>query len=139
MNLRYSHAQHRKHAFWSIILTGLVVLTCLASTIGASSSFTSSTISTLPVAQKNQIQSLYQQVFTTSDAVKPLPGKEACSLSKQLLTFSSPKVDWLAAFIVLSILTYSIIPQAISRKRFERHLFPIPKQRLHVTYCIFRE
>ncbi|WP_394246136.1 hypothetical protein [Vibrio profundi] len=137
--MRYSNAQQRKHAFWSIMLTGLVVLTCLASTLASSSSFASSNLSALPAAQEQQIQNLYQQVFTVSDAVKPLPGKEACSLSKQLLTFASPKLDWLAAFVVLSIVTYSLIPQAISRKRFERHQFPIPKQRLHVTYCIFRE
>ncbi|MBW3695562.1 hypothetical protein EK599_07630 [Vibrio sp. T187] len=139
-----SNSQQRKHAFWSIVLTGLVIITCLASTITSSSTIASSapyspTLTESQISQDTHIQVLYQQVFDSGSIAKPLPSKEACTLSEQLLTYATPKLDWLAAYIILSILVYCLAPLSIGNARLERQHFAFPKQRLHVTYCIFRE
>ena len=91
-------------------------------------------------ANINEIAQLYSDVFSgPSQQIKNLPTEEPCSLSEKMLTYSAPKLHWLACFLLLTIVIFSVIPDTLRRFREEQRDFQRSKHRLHLTYCIFRE
>ena len=144
----------QKHALWSIFLTGLVMLTCLASLLSSQSLSAISLLSpnttnansvltrddTQSTSSITDIAQLYFDVFSdSSQQIKKLPTEEPCSLSEKMLTYSAPKLHWLACFLLLTIIIFSVIPDTLRRFREEQRDFQRSKHHLHLTYCIFRE
>ncbi|MBJ2147689.1 hypothetical protein JC606_15080 [Vibrio sp. IB15] len=145
--------RQQKQSLWALFLTGLVIVTCLASTLSAnkvtfsnysvSQSTRLGTESSDPqasTASSEKMSELYSSVFG-SQASKSLsaPTSSACDLSSQLLTFATPKTGWLIPFILLIAVAFSLPPH-ISRLSRDNHRSARPtKHRLHLKHCIFRE
>lgn len=130
------------------------MLTCLASLLSSQSPPTISLLTPSTAyadaaltrddqssANSHEIAQLYSAVFSgsSSQQIKKLPTKEPCSLSEKMLTSSAPKLHWLASFLLLTIVIFSVIPDTLRRFREEQRGFQLSKHRLHLTYCIFRE
>ncbi|WP_132743655.1 hypothetical protein [Vibrio crassostreae] len=146
-------SRRQKHSLWALFLTGLVIVTCLASTLSTNKVTTSASLigqsilvgaeTSHPqanVASFDKMSELYASVFG-SEASKTLsaPNSSACSLSSKMLTFATPKTGWLIPFILFIAVAYSLSPQ-ISRLSRDNHRSSRPtKHRLHLKHCIFRE
>ncbi|WP_139685337.1 hypothetical protein [Vibrio tasmaniensis] len=145
--------RRQKHSLWALFLTGLVIVTCLASTLSANKVTSSASLigqsilvgaeTSHPqaiVASFDKMSELYTSVFG-SEASKALttPNSSSCSLSSKMLTFAAPKTGWLIPFVLLIAVAFSLSPH-ISRLSSENHRSSRPtKHRLHLKHCIFRE
>ncbi|MBY7729530.1 hypothetical protein JHW46_04085 [Vibrio splendidus] len=145
--------RRQKHSLWALFLTGLVIVTCLASTLSVKKVSISTSLigqsilvgteTSDPqaiVASSDKMSELYASVFG-SEASKILtaPNSSACSLSSKMLNFAAPKTSWLIPFILFIAVAYSLSPH-ISRLSRDNHRSTRPtKLRLHLTHCIFRE
>ncbi|WP_167853043.1 hypothetical protein [Vibrio echinoideorum] len=145
--------RRQKHSLWALFLTGLVIVTCLASTLSANKVTTSASLigqsilvgaeTSHPqanVASFDKMSELYASVFGT-EASKMLttPNSSSCSLSSKMLTFATPKTGWLTPFVLLLAVAFNLPPH-ISRLSRDNHRSSRPtKLRLHLKHCIFRE
>ncbi|WP_181258086.1 hypothetical protein [Vibrio splendidus] len=145
--------RRQKHSLWALLLTGLVIVTCLASTLSANKVTSSASLigqsilvgaeTSHPqaiVASFDKMSELYASVFG-SEASKMLtsPNSSSCSLSSKMLTFAAPKTGWLIPFVLMIAVAFNLSPH-ISRLSGENHRSSRPtKHRLHLKHCIFRE
>jgi hypothetical protein len=145
--------RRQKHSLWALFLTGLVIVTCLASTLSANKVTTSASLigqsilvgaeTSHPqanVASFDKMSELYASVFG-AEASKMLttPNSSSCSLSSKMLTFATPKTGWLTPFVLLLAVAFNLPPH-ISRLSRDNHRSSRPtKLRLHLKHCIFRE
>ncbi|MBU2908375.1 hypothetical protein [Vibrio splendidus] len=145
--------RQQKQSLWALFLTGLVILTCLASTLSANKVTSSASLigqsilvgaeTSHPqaiVASFDKMSELYASVFG-SEASKMLtsPNSSSCSLSSKMLTFAAPKTGWLIPFVLMIAVAFNLSPH-ISRLSGENHRSSRPtKHRLHLKHCIFRE
>ncbi|WP_157939554.1 hypothetical protein [Vibrio splendidus] len=145
--------RRQKHSLWALFLTGLVIITCLASTLSANKVTTSASLigqsilvgaeTSHPqanVASFDKMSELYASVFG-AEASKMLttPNSSSCSLSSKMLTFATPKTGWLTPFVLLLAVAFNLPPH-ISRLSRDNHRSSRPtKLRLHLKHCIFRE
>ncbi|MDH5920928.1 hypothetical protein L8R85_07810 [Vibrio splendidus] len=145
--------RQQKQSLWALLLTGLVILTCLASTLSANKVTSSASLigqsilvgaeTSHPqaiVASFDKMSELYASVFG-SEASKMLtsPNSSSCSLSSKMLTFAAPKTGWLIPFVLMIAVAFNLSPH-ISRLSGENHRSSRPtKHRLHLKHCIFRE
>ncbi|NVN80468.1 MULTISPECIES: hypothetical protein [unclassified Vibrio] len=145
--------RQQKQSLWALLLTGLVIVTCLASTLSANKvTFSKASVSQsthigsetsdpqATIASFDKMSELYASVFG-SDASKSLtaPNSSACDLSSKMLTFATPKTGWLIPFILFIAVAFSLSPH-ISRLSRDNHRSTRPtKHRLHLKHCIFRE
>ncbi|UOE81848.1 hypothetical protein LTQ03_22320 [Vibrio splendidus] len=145
--------RRQKHSLWALFLAGLVIVTCLASTLSANKVTSSAFLigqsilegaeTSHPqaiVASFDKMSELYASVFG-SEASKMLtsPNSSSCSLSSKMLTFAAPKTGWLIPFVLMIAVAFNLSPH-ISRLSGENHRSSRPtKHRLHLKHCIFRE
>ncbi|MDH5975457.1 hypothetical protein L8R98_01585 [Vibrio splendidus] len=145
--------RQQKQSLWALLLTGLVIVTCLASTLSANKVTSSASLigqsilvgaeTSHPqaiVASFDKMSELYASVFG-SEASKMLtsPNSSSCSLSSKMLTFAAPKTGWLIPFVLMIAVAFNLSPH-ISRLSGENHRSSRPtKHRLHLKHCIFRE
>ncbi|MEZ8468671.1 hypothetical protein AB6D20_024995 [Vibrio splendidus] len=145
--------RRQKHSLWALFLTGLVIVTCLASTLSANKVTSSASLigqsilvgaeTSHPqaiVASFDKMSELYASVFG-SEASKMLtsPNSSSCSLSSKMLTFAAPKTGWLIPFVLMIAVAFNLSPH-ISRLSGENHRSSRPtKHRLHLKHCIFKE
>ncbi|MEZ8358738.1 hypothetical protein AB6C40_00435 [Vibrio splendidus] len=145
--------RQQKHSLWALFLTGLVIVTCLASTLSANKVTSSASLigqsilvgaeTSHPqaiVASFDRMSELYASVFG-SEASKMLtsPNSSSCSLSSKMLTFAAPKTGWLIPFVLMIAVAFNLSPH-ISRLSGENHRSSRPtKHRLHLKHCIFKE
>ncbi|WP_157665766.1 hypothetical protein [Vibrio syngnathi] len=149
--------RQQKHSLWALFLTGLVIVTCLASTLAvkkvslsASDNGQSILVNAQPhtetskphtvIASLDKMSELYASVFG-SQASKALttPNSSSCSLSSTMLTFAAPKTGWLIPFVLIIAVAFNLPPH-ISRLSRDNHRSTRPtKRRLHLKHCIFRE
>ncbi|MFA0095729.1 hypothetical protein AB4406_11505 [Vibrio splendidus] len=145
--------RQQKQSLWALFLTGLVIVTCLASTLSANKVTSSASLigqsilvgaeTSHPqaiVASFDKMSELYASVFG-SEASKMLtsPNSSSCSLSSKMLTFAAPKTGWLIPFVLMIAVAFNLSPH-ISRLSGENHRSSRPtKHRLHLKHCIFRE
>ncbi|WP_181257305.1 hypothetical protein [Vibrio splendidus] len=148
-----TQSRQQKQSLWALLLTGLVILTCLASTLSANKVTSSASLigqsilvgaeTSHPqaiVASFDKMSELYASVFG-SEASKMLtsPNSSSCSLSSKMLTFAAPKTGWLIPFVLMIAVAFNLSPH-ISRLSGENHRSTRPtKHRLHLKHCIFRE
>ncbi|MEZ8204573.1 hypothetical protein [Vibrio splendidus] len=145
--------RQQKQSLWALFLTGLVIVTCLASTLSANKVTSSASLigqsilvgaeTSHPqaiVASFDKMSELYASVFG-SEASKMLtsPNSSSCSLSSKMLTFAAPKTGWLIPFVLMIAVAFNLSPH-ISRLSGENHRSSRPtKHRLHLKHCIFKE
>ncbi|WP_181258330.1 hypothetical protein [Vibrio splendidus] len=145
--------RQQKQSLWALFLTGLVIVTCLASTLSANKVTSSASLigqsilvgaeTSHPqaiVASFDKMSELYASVFG-SEASKMLtsPNSSSCSLSSKMLTFAAPKTGWLIPFVLMIAVAFNLSPH-ISRLSGANHRSSRPtKHRLHLKHCIFRE
>ncbi|MEZ9127719.1 hypothetical protein AB4145_14105 [Vibrio splendidus] len=145
--------RQQKQSLWALLLTGLVIVTCLASTLSANKVTSSASLigqsilvgaeTSHPqaiVASFDKMSELYASVFG-SEASKMLtsPNSSSCSLSSKMLTFAAPKTGWLIPFVLMIAVAFNLSPH-ISRLSGENHRSSRPtKHRLHLKHCIFKE
>ncbi|WP_181256999.1 hypothetical protein [Vibrio splendidus] len=145
--------RQQKQSLWALLLTGLVIVTCLASTLSANKVTSSASLigqsilvgaeTSHPqaiVASFDKMSELYASVFG-SEASKVLtsPNSSSCSLSSKMLTFAAPKTGWLIPFVLMIAVAFNLSPH-ISRLSGENHRSSRPtKHRLHLKHCIFKE
>ncbi|MDH5911404.1 hypothetical protein L8R80_14160 [Vibrio splendidus] len=145
--------RQQKQSLWALFLTGLVIVTCLASTLSANKVTSSASLigqsilvgaeTSHPqaiVASFDKMSELYASVFG-SEASKMLtsPNSSSCSLSSKMLTFAAPKTGWLLPFVLMIAVAFNLSPH-ISRLSGENHRSSRPtKHRLHLKHCIFKE
>ncbi|MEZ8604384.1 hypothetical protein [Vibrio splendidus] len=145
--------RQQKQSLWALLLTGLVIVTCLASTLSANKVTSSASLigqsilvgaeTSHPqaiVASFDKMSELYASVFGL-EASKMLtsPNSSSCSLSSKMLTFAAPKTGWLIPFVLMIAVAFNLSPH-ISRLSGENHRSTRPtKHRLHLKHCIFRE
>ncbi|MGO2319981.1 MAG: hypothetical protein ACTH6O_13565 [Vibrio toranzoniae] len=145
--------RQQRQSLWALLLTGLVIVTCLASTLSAKKVTVSNFLigqsvfvgaetngPQVVVASLKRISALYDSVFG-SEASKALTesNSNSCNLSSKMLTFATPKTGWLIPFILFIAVEFSLSPH-ISRLSRDNHRSSRPtKHRLHLTHCIFRE
>ncbi|MDA0142656.1 MAG: hypothetical protein ACPHQD_12110 [Vibrio toranzoniae] len=145
--------RQQRQSLWALLLTGLVIVTCLASTLSAKKVTVSNFLigqsvfvgaetngPQVVVASLERISALYDSVFG-SEASKALTesNSNSCNLSSKMLTFATPKTGWLIPFILFIAVEFSLSPH-ISRLSRDNHRSSRPtKHRLHLTHCIFRE
>ncbi|MCF7493987.1 MULTISPECIES: hypothetical protein [Vibrio] len=145
--------RQQKQSLWALLLTGLVIITCLASTLSANKVTASASLvgqsifvgaeTSNPhavIASLDKMSELYASVFG-SEASKALttPNSSSCSLSSKMLTFAAPKTGWLIPFVLIIAVAFNLPPH-ISRLSRDNHRSARPtKHRLHLKHCIFRE
>ncbi|MEZ8788723.1 hypothetical protein AB6D73_15840 [Vibrio splendidus] len=145
--------RQQKQSLWALLLTGLVIVTCLASTLSANKVTSSASLigqsilvgaeTSHPqaiVASFDKMSELYASVFG-SEASKMLtsPNSSSCSLSSKMLTFAAPKTGWLIPFVLMIAVAFNLPPH-ISRLSGANHRSSRPtKHRLHLKHCVFRE
>ncbi|MEZ8784518.1 hypothetical protein AB6D77_17790 [Vibrio splendidus] len=148
-----TQSRQQKQSLWALLLTGLVIVTCLASTLSANKVTSSASLigqsilvgaeTSHPqaiVASFDKMSELYASVFG-SEASKMLtsPNSSSCSLSSKMLTFAAPKTGWLIPFVLMIAVAFNLSPH-ISRLSGENHRSSRPtKHRLHLKHCIFKE
>ena len=149
--------RRQKHSLWALFLTGLVIVTCLASTLSVkkvsistsligqsilvdAQTHTEASNPQTDIASSEKMAALYASVFGL-EASKMLtsPNSSSCSLSSKMLTFAAPKTGWLIPFVLIIAVAFNLPPH-ISRLSRDNHRSTRPtKLRLHLTHCIFRE
>ncbi|MEZ8284950.1 hypothetical protein [Vibrio splendidus] len=152
-----TQSRQQKHSLWALFLTGLVIVTCLASTLSVKKVSLSTLANSQYILAETQTHSeasnpqsdltssekmadLYASVFGL-EASKMLtsPSSSSCSLSSKMLTFSTPKTGWLIPFVLIIAVAFNLSPH-ISRLSRDNHRSSRPtKLRLHLKHCIFRE
>ncbi|MEZ8576894.1 hypothetical protein AB6C82_18820 [Vibrio splendidus] len=149
--------RQQKQSLWALLLTGLVIVTCLASTLAVkkvslstsangqsilvdAQTHTKTSNPQTDIASSEKMAALYASIFGL-EASKMLtsPNSSSCSLSSKMLTFAAPKTGWLIPFVLIIAVAFNLSPH-ISRLSGENHRSSRPtKHRLHLKHCIFRE
>ena len=142
-----NYHQTQQRSIWALMLTGLVIMTCLAFGISQGKSFSkpvlsiaSPTQTSSSVESTSEMQSLFNNVFGP-EASQPLtsPDKSSCSLSKNLPSFSAPLTGWIFPLTFLLVIAIVSAPRSSRIPANHDRAARTVKHRIHLEHCIFRE
>lgn len=142
-----NYHQTQQRSLWALMLTGLVIMTCLAVGISKGKTFpqpvpsiTNATQASSSVETSSEVQSLYNNVFGP-EASQPLtsPDKSSCSLSKNLPSFSAPLTGWVLPLAFLLVIALVSAPRSSRIPANHDRAARTVKHRIHLEHCIFRE
>lgn len=132
-------SRQRFHAIWATLLVALVVISCLNKTLTASTQLLSSQWRSQSSAlNNNHLQQLYFSHFT-AQIDTPSSSEDSCHLISQTQPQIQSKTDWLAPFLVLCLIALLANHVLVHHSVRLSKVSLVPKRRLHLTQCVFRE
>lgn len=142
-----NYHQTQQRSLWALMLTGLVIMTCLAFGLSQGKSFSKPVLSMAnsahapsSVEPTSEMQSLFNNVFGP-EASQPLtsPDKSSCSQSKSLPSFSAPLTGWVLPLTFLLVIALVSAPRSSRIPANHDRAARTVKNRIHLEHCIFRE
>ncbi|EGU38152.1 hypothetical protein VII00023_19489 [Vibrio ichthyoenteri ATCC 700023] len=139
----YKTKKHRFHAFWARLLIALVVISCLNKTVFTAHSWLTNSdvaFTAQSVLTDSALKNLYSSHFDRDlSSQVDADNSDSCSYTPPHLPQIQSKTDWIVPFMALFLVAFVYRHLlCLYARNLATPLFK-PKQRIHLTQCVFQE